>query len=229
MSLRTTLSLLAGAGLLVSAGSAIAAAPKATLSSGVASKAHVALPAARTPEMTEALFRSDGSAELGLGCSNPTGNSGGPNDWAQKVTAVVITPPFGITSTTYNIFTNNLPNTVWDLVGWAGGATPGAEIFRANLTPADATAGNHTVTVVADHGVPTASFYFGFNDATPAHGMRLGMDSTSSAPGATFLRAPGCGAAAFTDVISIGFPGFWVIRAIADDTVPVELMDFNVR
>jgi hypothetical protein len=33
----------------------------------------------------------------------------------------------------------------------------------------------------------------------------------------------------FGTVESIGFPGYWVHRIVIDDTVPVELMRFDVE
>ena len=58
---------------------------------------------------SEVLFYGDLTPELGLGCSNPSGTSGGPNDVALGVTAS-LTPPLAITSHYYNIFTNVSPN-----------------------------------------------------------------------------------------------------------------------
>jgi hypothetical protein len=77
----------------------------------------------RAPGSFEYLFRGDMSPDLGLGCSNPSGMSGGPNDWATKVTAT-LTPPIPIISTTYNVFSFNSGPT-WDFVAWENGALPG--------------------------------------------------------------------------------------------------------
>ncbi|MGH9464850.1 MAG: hypothetical protein ACRD0X_04345 [Thermoanaerobaculia bacterium] len=178
------------------------------------------------PEATEQLFRGDLVAEIGLGCSNPTGNSGGPNDWAQGVTAT-LSPPFGIISTTYNIFTQVSPNiTAFSFVAWAGGASPGAELGREAGFPFGA--GNHTANLGTPIVVSTPQFFFGFNQPQTNVGMRIGLDTSSGSAGESFIRAPTCGVAAFLTVDSIGFPGNWVMAAVIDDTIPVELMNFDV-
>jgi hypothetical protein len=196
-----------------------------------AKKSFPAFKSTRAIEATEPLFRGDMLPDLGLGCSNPTGTSGGPNDWATKVTAT-LTPPFGITTTTYNIFSFNSGPT-WDLVAWSNGATPGAEIDRFALGAANGTTGNHTVAIPAGQEIiiPAGqqTFFFGLSQGADLNGVRIGMDSSGSTPNTVYIRAPGCGLAAFGTVEGIGFPGFWVHRIIVDDTVPVELMNFDVK
>jgi hypothetical protein len=180
-------------------------------------------------EATEMLFRGDMLPDLGLGCSNPTGTAGGPNDWATKVTAT-LTPPFGITNTTYNIFSFNSGPT-WDIVAWANGATPGAELGRTPLGQANGTTGNHTVAVVPFVPVPAGqqTFFFGLSQGADLNGVRIGMDSSGSTPNTVYIRAPGCGLNVFGTVESIGFPGFWVHRITINDVPPVELMNFDVK
>jgi len=225
--------LVAGSVALMAVGVAFGAGANKLASPGKARKAFPAIKAARQIQLTEPLFNGDMAPELGLGCSSdPTNSTGGPNDWAGKVTST-LTPPFGISTTTYNIFTYNSGPT-WDLVAWANGASPGAEIDRFALGPANGTTGNHTVSIPSGQEIiiPAGqqTFFFGLSQGTDTTGIRIGMDSTSSAPGITFIRAPTCGLAAFGDVIGIGFPGFWVHRIIVDDTiVPVELMNFGVN
>ncbi len=178
------------------------------------------------PDATEQLFRGDLTAEIGIGCSNPTGNSGGPNDWAQGVTAT-LSPPFGIISTTYNVFTQVSPNiTAFSFVAWAGGGSPGAEIGREAGFPFGQ--GNHTATLDMPIVVTTPQFFFGFNQPQTNVGMRIGLDTSSGSEGESFIRAPTCGAGTFLTVDSLGFPGNWVMAAVIDDTIPVELMTFDV-
>jgi len=55
------------------------------------------------------------------------------------------------------------------------------------------------------------------------------MDTSGATPNTVFIRAPGCGLPSFLPVEAIGFPGYWVHRIIVDDTVPVELMSFDVQ
>lgn len=187
-----------------------------------------ALPPVPHGEATEALFRGDMVAEMGLGCSNTAGTSGGPNDWAVGVTAT-LTPPFGIISTTYNVFTNVSPSlTAFTFKAWAPGSAPGAELGARPFGAAGASQGNHTVAVSPAITVTTPSLYFGFYQAQSNAALRLGEDTTTSA-GTSFIRAPGCGLAGWGTVDSIGFPGNWVMRAIVDDTIPVELMSIGIE
>jgi len=177
-------------------------------------------------ETTEALFRGDMIPEIGLGCSNGTGGSGGPNDWASGVTATLI-PPFGIISTTYNSFTN-VSTTITTLTFkvWAAGGIPGAEVAAQTGIPfAQA---NHTVAVAPPIVMSVQDFYIGLTQPQSNVGIRIGMDTTT-ADGQQFILAPGCGANVWTTVEALGFPGNWVVRAIIDDTIPVELMTFTAE
>jgi hypothetical protein len=181
---------------------------------------------------TEQLFRGDLTAELGLGCSNPTGTSGGPNDWAVGVVAT-LTPPYGFTSTTYNLFTQISPNiNSFNFFAWVGGPVPGAPIgSQAGLPFAQ---GNHTAAIAPPINVTAAQapggvLYFGFNQPQANVGMRIGLDSSSGSAATSFIRAPTCGAGAFTLIDGLGFPGNWVMAAIINDFIPVELMNFKVE
>jgi len=178
---------------------------------------------ARSPHATEALFRGDMIPEMSVGCS------AGQNDWATKVTATLM-PTFGVVSTTYSISGTSGPT--FDLVAWSNGASPGAQIQRCPLGPANGTPGSHTVTVPAGClTIPAAAgqtFFFGLSQGTDPQTMALAMDTSGSTPGTVFTRAPNCGLPNFLPVEAIGFPGYWVHRIIIDDTVPVELMGFGV-
>jgi hypothetical protein len=173
-------------------------------------------------ERAELLFHGDLTPEIGVGCSNPSGTAGGPNDVAVGVTAS-LTPPFAITSHYYNIFTNVAPNIKHlDFVVWAGGAVPGAEIARQSIAP-NWSAGDHTV-AIAGFVMSSAQFYFGQNQNQTNVGMRWGLDTSSGSWGTSFIRAPVCGAGAFTPLDSIGFPGNWVMAVSVEGcSLPVEL------
>lgn len=178
---------------------------------------------------SEVLFYGDLTPELGLGCSNPSGTSGGPNDVALGVTAS-LTPPLNITSHYYNIFTNVSPNiSHLDFVAWAGGAVPGAEAGRASVAP-NWGQGDHTV-AIQGVCVESEQFYFGQNQNQTNVGIRWGLDSSSGSWGTSFIRAPTCGAGAFTLVDNLGFPGNWVMSVTVDEgdcgTVPVELKSWG--
>lgn len=182
-------------------------------------------PAATQGRATETLFRGDFVAEAGLGCQNPTGNSGGPNDFAVGVTAT-LTPPFGIVSTTYNIFTGNGYTTALTFKAWAGGAIPGAEIGAQSGMPMGT--GNYTVAVAPPIMLSAQAFYFGLYQPQTTAGLRIGLDTTTT-DGTSFILAPGCGLTTWGTVDSIGNPGNWVMRAVVDDTIPVELMTFTAE
>ncbi|MCA9730462.1 MAG: hypothetical protein KC729_22480, partial [Candidatus Eisenbacteria bacterium] len=125
-------------------------------------------------DRSELLFRGDLTPELGLGCSNASGTSGGPNDVAVGVTSTM-TPPIAITSHYYNIFTQVSPNiSQLDFVLWQGGAAPGAEIGRVSIAP-EWGAGDHTV-AIAGLEVSSSQVYFGQNHNQADVGMRWGAD-----------------------------------------------------
>ncbi len=191
-----------------------------------------ALPTQGATSATEQLFRGDLTAELGLGCSNPGGTSGGPNDWAVGVVPT-LTPPYFFTQFSYNMFTNVSPTiTSMNFMAWAGGATPGASIGSQSGVPFSP--GNHTVMInppiqVTAGQTPGGVLYFGLNQPQANVGVRIGEDSSSGSAMTSFIRAPTCGAAAFTLADNLGFPGNWVMAAIINDMVPVELMNFKVE
>ena len=178
---------------------------------------------------TEALFRGDMVPENGLGCATTTTPiiGGGPNDFAVGVTAS-LTPPFGIISTTYNVYTGPpaAPTlTALTFKAWQGGAQPGTEIGAA-AGMAVAT-GNHTMAVAPAIVVNSAAFYFGFAQPQTDSGIRIGLDTDTSA-GVSFILAPDCGLTSWGTVDAIGYPGNWVMRAVIDDTIPVELQTFSI-
>ena len=231
MSFRSTVALVVGATFVVAGGVAIGANQKPTLRSGaVAKKNYAPVRHVKVPQAQEALFRGDMIPDLGLGCSNSAGTTGGPNDWATKVTATLV-PTFGVVSTTYTIFSFNAGPT-GNLRAWNNGSIPGSVIGTCPLGAGSGTTGNHTIAVAAGClTIPSAAgqtFYFGLSQGSDTNGVRIGMDSTSSTPNTVYIKAPTCGAANFTAVEQLGFPGNWVHRIIVDDTVPVELMDITV-
>ena len=182
---------------------------------------------ANTPpaDRAELLFYGDLTPEFGIGCSNGSGTSGGPNDVAVGVTAS-LTPPFSITSHYYNVFTQVSPNiSQLSFVAWQGGASPGAEIGRQSIAP-NWGAGDHTV-AIAGIAVGSSQFYFGQNQNQTNVGMRWGVDSSSGSWGTSFIRAPTCGAASFFLLDNLGFPGNWVMAASVDGVVPVELKSWG--
>lgn len=177
------------------------------------------------PELRpEMLYQGDLIPENGIGCSNTTGTSGGPNDVAVGVVAG-LTPPFCLTSHFYNLYTQISPNiTALSFVVWTGMVAPGTEIGRQSGMPW--AQGSHTVAISPPLPVPSAWFFFGQNQPQTNVGVRWGLDSSSSA-GTSYIRAPSCGATAFTLVDALGYPGNWCMSVSADAGSPVELQSWG--
>ena len=170
----------------------------------------------------ETMFQGDLIAELGLGCSNGVGTSGGPNDCVVGV-AAASAPPFDIVEHYYEIYTQVSPTiTALSFIVHTGFAMPGAEIGRVGGL--DWSVGGHTAAVAVN--VPTAFLFFGHNQPQSNVGMRWGMDSSSSA-GTSYIRAPACGATAFTLVDQLGFPGNWCFSATTGTVTAVELQSWG--
>lgn len=176
--------------------------------------------------LEEVLFWGDLTPEMGLGCSNPSGTSGGPNDVAVGVT-MTLTPPVQLTSHYYNIFTNVSPNiSQLDFVLWEGTAVPGSEYLRQSIAP-NWGVGDHTV-AISSADVWSTNFFFGQNQNQTNVGLRWGLDTSSGSWGTSFIRAPTCGAGAFTLVDQLGFPGNWVMSVtVAYPESPIELQSWG--
>jgi hypothetical protein len=173
------------------------------------------------PEM---IYQGDLIPENGIGCSNPTGTSGGPNDVSVGVVAG-LAPPFCLTSHFYNIYTQISPNiTALTFSLRTGMVAPGTEIGSQAGLPW--TQGSHTVAISPPLTVPSAWFFFGHGQPQSNVGMRWGLDTTTSA-GTSYIRAPACGAVVFTLVDQLGFPGNWCMSVSADAGSPVELQSWG--
>jgi hypothetical protein len=173
------------------------------------------------PEM---LYQGDLIPELGIGCSNPTGNSGGPNDVAVCVIAS-LAPPFCITSHFFNVYTSSIYVNELNFAVWTGVGPPGTQIALVGGMPW--TVGSHTVAISPPVPVPTAFFCFGQNQPQSDAGMRWGLDTNSGSSVASYIRAPGCGANAWTRMDAIGYPGNWCMSVSTDAGSPVELQSWG--
>jgi len=173
------------------------------------------------PEM---LYQGDLIPERGIGCSNVSGTSGGPNDVAVGVTATT-TPPFCITSHMYNIYTSVSPNiNALSFVCWTGFAAPGVEFGRqAGMAWS---AGNHTAAISPAIVVSDPWFFFGQNQPQTNVGIRWGLDQSSSA-GTSWIKAPGCGLSSWGTMESIGYPGNWCMAVSVDAPSPTELQSWG--
>jgi hypothetical protein len=177
---------------------------------------------AGAPELRpETLFQGDLVAEMGLGCSNGAGTSGGPNDIVVGVAATEA-PPFDITGHYYEIFSQFSPTITALSFIVSAGVNPGVEVGRqAGL---DWSAGPHTVAVSIP--VATQNLFIGHNQPQTNVGMRWGLDTSSSA-GTSYIRAPSCGAATYTLVDALGFAGNWCFSATVGGESPVELQSWG--
>ena len=169
------------------------------------------------------LFRGDLGAEIGIGCSNPDGTSGGPNDVAVRVTSPLPTP-FNIISHFYNIDTVLSPTiTSLTFSVWGAGAIPGGVI--GTQPGLDFAFGNHTIAIQPPIAVNSVQFFFGHMQPQTSAGIRWGLDTSSGGGTDSFIRAPACDAPDWATLTSIGFAGNWVMSVTIDDAgpTPIEL------
>jgi hypothetical protein len=227
--MRRTVFILSGA-LILMAGAAMADSPTLL---GTAGNAGAIAPGNPVEGgATEVLQVGDYVPELGIGCSNGAGTSGGPNDLALGVVATTMPATFYLESVSYNLFTQISPTiTSMQFAAWnGGGASPGA---TAATTSVPFNPGFNTVALsprlqIGAATAPGGAFYMGLHQTQSNVGFRAGVDNSSGSAGTSFIRAPTCGAASFITLDAIGYPGNWVIRAVANTTFPVELMTFEV-
>ena len=168
------------------------------------------------PISAATLFQGDLTAEIGIGCSNGAGTSGGPNDIVVGVTGT--SPSFTLISHFYMIFTNISPN-ITQLNFQALTALANPPICTTGGMPW--TVGSHTVAI--NCAVPQAQFFFGHNQPQTNVGLRWGLDTNSGSAGTSYIQAPSCGANTYTLVDALGFPGNWVMSVTTDNGTPVEL------
>lgn len=166
----------------------------------------------------------------GIGCNNGTGTSGGPNDVAQGLT-LCTAAPVDVKTFSYIVQTPGVPGfatsaqfAVW---GDAGGA-PGTQMCAGPAVPY-LTVGTYSIPVTGCK-VTTAMtngghFFAGMNQGGIG-GMRWGYEDL--APGGdAWIRAPGCGASAFSPLTAFGLPGAWVFRVVVDAQGPIEVEQFS--
>lgn len=163
------------------------------------------------------VFKGTLVPNIGLGCSNVGGTSGGPNDVAQGVTATL---PCTATSHWYYIFTQVSPTiTALSFVSWLDIGGPNIEFYR--MPGMDWTLGSHTAAI--NMIAPSPTFFIGHNQPQSNVGMRWGLDTASPDNGKSYIRAPSCGANAFVTIGSLGFPGQWTFAITCTKATPVEL------
>jgi hypothetical protein len=172
------------------------------------------------PLRPSTLYKGDLTPEMGLGCSNPTGNSGGPNDIAQGVTSD-IAAPFDIFENWYYIFTQNNTSGV-DLSFAVGDG--GLNAWTCVQPGLPFGLGSWTVPIDPPVKIFNFQFYFGHCQPQTNIGMRWGLDTNSGSAAQSYIRAPACGANSFILLDNLGFPGNWVMSVSVDEQpTPVEL------
>lgn len=168
------------------------------------------------------LYRGDLLEEIGIGCANESGTSGGPNEFAVCVAGASIPPPYAITSVFYHIEDIVSPTiTALTFTVWSGGETPGAVVAEQPGMPFSQ--GDHRVDIWPAITVEDSAFYFGLNQPQTDAGTRIGLDTSSGSPVHSFIRAPACGADEWLTMDAIGFPGNWVMSISVGSSVPIEL------
>lgn len=174
----------------------------------------------------EQLYQGDLIPELGIGCSNPTGTSGGPNSVCVGVTATT-TPPLYICSHYYNIYTQVSPTiNALTFKVWSGFAAPGVELGSQGGIPWSA--GNHTVAINPPIMVSDPWFFLGQYQPQTNAGMRWGLDQSTIPAGTSWIKAPTCGLSSWGTMTSIGYPGNWCMAVTVDDgPSPVELQSWG--
>jgi hypothetical protein len=169
----------------------------------------------------------------GIGCSNGTGTSGGPNDVAEGLT-LCTAAPVDVKTFSYIVQTPGVPGfaTSARFAAWsdAGGGTPGAQMCTGPAVPF-LTAGTFSVPLTGCK-ITTAMtngghFFAGMNQGGIG-GMRWGYDSSGSAIiGDAYIRAASCGATNFLSLTALGLPGAWVFRVTVDAQGPIEVEQFS--
>jgi hypothetical protein len=168
------------------------------------------------------LFKGDLIPEMGIGCMSPNGDSGGPNDVAQGVTAD-IAPPFNITSHFYHIFTPGMFVTALTFAIGDPGLTQWVPV-QSGLSFGP---GHQTVAIDPPVQINNSQFFFGQIQPQTNAGMRWGLDTNSGSAGLSYIRAPACGASEFTLLDALGFPGNWVMSVSVEQPTPVELTSWG--
>jgi len=180
-------------------------------------------PNSNSSQHAKDLFQGDLGAEIGLGCSNASGTSGGPNEVAVRVTSPFQT--LTISAHYYHVFTNVSPTiTALTFSVWDGGSTPGAILRQQRGL--DFAEGVHTVSLAPPIflGSDVGQFFFGQTQPQSTAAIRWGVDTSSGGGSESFISAPGCGLSAWSTLSSLGFAGNWVMSiSVYDGVSPIEL------
>lgn len=148
-----------------------------------------------------------------LGCTDPMGNAGNPQDMLECF-ETTLTPPIDVISVEYSIGDSVPLPSAADLIihEWAGpGNLPGMLVDQIPLDPmTDIVAGFYTFVLPTPSNVTTAGFCVGFHGEDAADGFRVDFTNASNA-GESYLQANLCGLATFTELSAVA-PGDFCIR-----------------
>ncbi len=165
----------------------------------------------------------------GIGCSNASGTSGGPNDVAEMLT-LCTAAPVDVLTFSYIVWTPGIPGFVTgcDFALWNGGPSPGATACVGPAVPF-ATFGTYSIPVTGckiTAGMTAGGQFYAGMKQYGSGGMRWGYEDFAPSQDA-WIRAPGCGASAWANLAGFGLPGDWVFRLVVDVQGPVEVENFS--
>ena len=164
--------------------------------------------------VAETLQNDDGMCTNSIGCTDPEGIGGNPQDIVECFEASLI-PPFDLVEVEYGLpDMAPPPPEAADLVvfEWDGpGNAPGALIEQIEIDPMNLAAGTNTFTLEAPIEIGAVGFCVGLHGEEEMDGMRLTF-SDNTLGGESYLRASLCGLDDFTTTDDLGIPGAFCVH-----------------
>lgn len=158
-----------------------------------------------------------------IGCSDPGGVIGNPNDLVECYYNATLTPPFELTAFTYTIGTSVPPPDSLNLkvFEWSGPGAPGSLITTVALGAGDLTPGFHNLVLASPVALPTPDFCVGLNSDPADDGFRAAttVEFSGYTAGTSWVKAPDCGIIDFTEMINIGFEENWCFSATINQLI----------
>jgi hypothetical protein len=170
----------------------------------------------------------------GIGCSNGTGTSGGPNECAERLTLCTGGPPVNVTTFSYIVVTPGIPGMVTNcsFAIWSddGGDPAGPGILGCQRPSIPfATVGTFSIPIPGCHITPAMTndghFFAGLIQGGIG-GMRWGYEDFGASNDA-WIRASACGATTWFPLSAFGLPGDWVFRVCVQPCCPIEVEEFS--
>jgi len=156
-----------------------------------------------------------------IGCSDPFGDAGNPNDLIECYNNATLTPPYELVAFTYTIGTSTLPPDTLNIrvFEWGGAGPPGALVTTVPLGPGDMTPGFHNLVLASPIALPTPDFCVGLFSEPLDDGFRALTSIGPYTPGTSWVRAPECGTPDFVELADLGFPQNWCYTATIEESV----------